>query len=308
MAGLSSLSLTEAGRAYLAQRDVARGLDAKTIERYSFSIGSFLTTPGLPDTVDGWDEQLLQANWDDWLYAMRKRELKAGSIRNYQNDIMIWLRWLYRRRYLRERLFDFLDCIPVDDDQVERPTATTADMRWMLEAAANGLNQLRDTALLEIMWGSGIRRGEAAELSRRDIRLDFGSGNHLAMVERSKTGKRRAVPLSGRAALALRDYMANTSGRPADSLFGMTRAAISLLFKRLSRRASRGRAPEDALWVTPHQMRRATANTLSDNGMDIEDVRVILGHKDIRETAKYAHAGAARRALLSYRDTDKVRR
>ncbi len=156
---------------------------------------------------------------------------------------------------------------------------------------------LRDTALLEFMYGSGCRVSEALDLTL--ARLDVDAGH--ATVE-GKGGKHRLVPISAYAAVALRAYLER--GRPAllrPGAKAAVRAAVFLNVRGgiLSRQGWFGQLREHALAagitrsISPHKLRHSFATHLLEGGADLRVVQALLGHADISTTQVYTHVSTA---------------
>jgi integrase/recombinase XerD len=166
-----------------------------------------------------------------------------------------------------------------------------------LVEAANGTEPrtLRDRALVELLYGAGLRVGEAVGLDRTAVDLD----ERLVRCT-GKGGKERIVPIGRRAADALRRYLAR--GRPfldrrhRPELFlnaqggALTRAGAFLILRRLAEKA--GLEPER---VHPHLLRHSFATHLLEGGADLRSVQEMLGHADLATTEIYTHVSAGRR-------------
>jgi integrase/recombinase XerD len=163
--------------------------------------------------------------------------------------------------------------------------------------AANGTTprSLRDRALIELLYGGGLRVGEAVALERGDIDLE-------ARIVRciGKGDKERVVPLGTQAIEALRRYLSR--GRPyldrrrRPEIFlnaqggALTRAGAFLVVRRLAARA--GLDPER---VHPHLLRHSFATHLLEGGADLRSVQEMLGHSDLGTTEIYTHVSDRRR-------------
>jgi len=151
--------------------------------------------------------------------------------------------------------------------------------------------RLRDAAVLELLYSSGLRVGELAALDRPDLRLDLG----VARVSQGKGGKERVVPVGAKAAQALERYLA---ARPA-LLAGSAGEAAALFLNNVGGRLSvRGvqkivAANQDGLAIGrrigPHALRHAMATHLLEGGADLRSVQEMLGHASLSTTQKYLH-------------------
>jgi len=148
----------------------------------------------------------------------------------------------------------------------------------------------RDTAVLEILYGSGLRVAEVCGLRPVDIDLD-----RARLTVWGKGSKQRTVPLSAPAVAALRTWLA--AGRsvlvdadtPADAVFVNRRAHP--LTPRDVRRILDRRAAGPA---HPHALRHTFATHLLDGGADLRAVQELLGHADLATTQLYTHVSRER--------------
>lgn len=145
---------------------------------------------------------------------------------------------------------------------------------------------LRDHAILELLYGGGLRVGEICALRVEDLHLDVGR----AQV-RGKGDKERIVPLGQSAVNALERYLA--LGRPALLDKGMQR---TLFLSVRGRPLTRGRVWEmvrassgTGVKASPHMLRHSYATHMVDHGADLRTVQTLLGHADIATTQVYTH-------------------
>ena len=175
-------------------------------------------------------------------------------------------------------------------------TLSAAEAERLVEAARGTTpRDLRDAALVELLYGSGLRISEALGLERGAVELD----DRLVRCV-GKGGKERVVPVGRRAAEALRRYLAR--GRPyldrrhRPELFlnarggPLTRAGAFLILRRLAERA--GLEPDR---IHPHLLRHSFATHLLEGGADLRSVQEMLGHADLSTTELYTHVTDRRR-------------
>jgi integrase/recombinase XerC len=147
---------------------------------------------------------------------------------------------------------------------------------------------LRDTAVLELLYGAGLRVSELCGLGPSDV--DLGGGLVTVLGKRSKI---RRVPLGEAAIAAIRAYLAagrtNLSGplTPPDALFLNRRGRR--LTPRDARRILEGRLLSDGRAISPHTLRHAYATHLLEGGADLRAVQELLGHADVATTQLYTH-------------------
>jgi integrase/recombinase XerD len=147
---------------------------------------------------------------------------------------------------------------------------------------------LRDRAMLELLYGGGVRVSELVDLRVEDLSLQQGQ-----VLVRGKGDKERIVPLGRPALAAIEAYLER--GRPGllrrpgvAELFlsgrghGLTRQAVWMLVKKSNHRAS------------PHVLRHSCATHMVEHGADLRTVQILLGHADIATTQVYTHLALGR--------------
>ncbi len=157
------------------------------------------------------------------------------------------------------------------------------------ERAASGEPlALRNLALLELLYGSGLRATELVSLPRRAVRPD-----QPFLILRGKGDKERLVPVSSRADAAVRNWLSHVA-ETSPWLFPSGKSHLSRvrLFQLVRGMAAlAGIAPDR---VSPHVLRHAFATHLLAGGADLRVLQSLLGHADIATTQIYTHVDAAR--------------
>jgi integrase/recombinase XerD len=175
-------------------------------------------------------------------------------------------------------------------------TLSPGEAERLIEAAkGTAPRTLRDRALVELLYGAGLRVSEAVGLERGGVDLD----DRLVRTV-GKGDKERVVPIGRQAVDALRRYLAR--GRPfldrrhRPELFlnaqggPLTRAGAFLILRRLA--VSAGLDPAR---VHPHLLRHSFATHLLEGGADLRSVQEMLGHADLATTELYTHVSDRRR-------------
>lgn len=231
------------------------------------------------DTVTGRD-------LEPFALALRERGLAAATVRRRMAAARSLLRHRAREGAREAGVRD----IPLPRAPQAPPHALTAAQAIALvehpDATPLGL---RDRAVLELLYGAGLRVSEATGLRPADLDRDLG----LVRVT-GKGGRERIVPCGEQAVLAVERYLAR--GR---TLLGRRQAPDALLVNsRGGRLTRRGvflivRRHAEALglpdWVGPHALRHAFATHLVEGGCDLRTVQELLGHRRIATTAIYTH-------------------
>ncbi|QNN65504.1 tyrosine recombinase [Sphingomonas rhizophila] len=157
------------------------------------------------------------------------------------------------------------------------------------ERAASGQPlALRNLALLELLYGSGLRATELVALPRRAVR----AGQPFLML-RGKGDKERLVPVSSRAADAVANWV-KTAPSESSWLFPSGKSHLSRVRLYQLVRSMAGLAGIPPERISPHVLRHAFATHLLANGADLRVLQSLLGHADIATTQIYTHVDSAR--------------
>lgn len=171
----------------------------------------------------------------------------------------------------------------LDEDEVERMFEAAGH-----RAASGGRIALRNLALLELLYGSGLRASELVSLPRGALRK-----GQPFLILRGKGSKERLVPISSRAEQAVekwREHVPQTSAWLFPS--GKKHLSRVRLFQLVrSMAADAGISPER---VSPHVLRHAFATHLLAGGADLRALQSLLGHADIATTQIYTHVDSGR--------------
>jgi len=267
------------------------GLARNTLESYRRDIGQFGTW-----LVERRGHALLGAGKADVLEYLAYR-VKAKSRARTTARLLSSLKRFYRYA-VREGRVDADPTLTIAAPKLVRglpKTLTEADVERLLTApdVATDLG-LRDRAMLEVLYATGLRVTELVDLHVSQVSQDMGVVRVMG-----KGAKERIVPL-GEEALAwlaqyLRSSRANLLGaRGTQALFVTARA------DRMTRQAfwhniSRyGRKAGIAAPISPHVLRHAFATHLINHGADLRVVQLLLGHSDISTTQIYTHVARER--------------
>ena len=168
--------------------------------------------------------------------------------------------------------------------------------RAEMEAAAGNAAAVRNLALIELLYGSGLRATELVSLPLSAVPRDAPF-----LTVTGKGGATRLVPVGARALEALGRWLSlRPAATPSRWLFPsgtkgqhLTRVRLFQLLKALA-----GRAGLDPAAISPHVLRHAFATHLLEGGADLRVLQTLLGHADISTTQIYTHVDAARLVAL----------
>jgi integrase/recombinase XerD len=236
-----------------------------------------------------------------YLGRLRARGLKPASVARRLSALRSWLRHLVGEGELARD----------PTEHVERPRGSRPLPRTLARDAAEALVEspdagtprgVRDRALLEVLYATGMRASECLGLRVEDINLSAGY-----VVCTGKGRKQRLVPLGGEAARWVTRYLeaarprfvrgrdcgrlfVNPSGRP------LSRQSLWKIVRRAATAAGIRRR------VSPHVLRHSFASHLLEGGADLRAVQAMLGHADIATTQIYTHlpSSALRRLYDRY--------
>lgn len=271
---------------FLAWLTVEKGLSANTRAAYAADLGRYLDhleqlKRDVPDAVTS-------ADIAGFLSHERVRGLAPRSRARLLSAIRMFHRFLLIERYastnpvsvieaprIMQKLPDFLNAAEVDA---------------LLVSTAGGRSEdLRDRAMLELLYATGLRVSELVNLKKREINLEVG---YLMTV--GKGNKERLVPVGEMARQRIREYLeqARQHQDPHDQseyLFlsrlgeAMTRQAFWNIIKKRALLAGIRTS------ISPHTLRHSFATHLLANGADLRSVQMMLGHADLSTTQIYTH-------------------
>ena len=238
------------------------------------------------------DRRLLRS----YLVHLTDRELAARTIARRTSALRRYFRWQARTGRipadpsLSLRAPRGTGRLPklLHDDQLQQVLVGAPDLGGR-DAPHEQARRWRDDAVLEVLYGSGLRVAELCGLRRSDLDLD---GSRVRVW--GKGAKERQVPLSEPSIVALRRWL--DSGRPqlapasvGDAVFVNLRG--NRLTPRDVRRILDRRSPEP---THPHALRHTFATHLLDGGADLRSVQELLGHEDLATTQIYTHVSRER--------------
>jgi integrase/recombinase XerD len=174
-------------------------------------------------------------------------------------------------------------------------TLSRADVDRLFAAIAGRLardpvdpRDLRLAALIELLYGSGLRATELVSLPRAAVAPD-----RPYLILRGKGGKERLVPISDRARVAVAAWRAHVdAARPFLFPSGKTHLSRVRLHQLVKALAAEAGIPPDR--ISPHVLRHAFATHLLEGGADLRALQAMLGHADIATTEIYTHVDASR--------------
>jgi integrase/recombinase XerD len=242
-----------------------------------------------------------------WIASMRADGLAPATIARRASAVRAYFRHLVLIGSKTENPAASLQ-LPRRPRTIPRALSPAETDRLIEAATGSTPRTLRDRALVELLYGAGLRVSEAVGLDKASVAIEERVVRVLG-----KGGKERLVPLGRPAAEAVRRYLA--LGRPhldrryRPELFlnarggPLTRAGAFLILRRLAEKA--GLEPGR---VHPHLLRHSFATHLLEGGADLRSVQEMLGHADLGTTERYTHVSDRRRRDVYFRAHPHARR
>lgn len=271
------------------------GLAANTLAAYRRDLQGYAATLRAADLNASTQLDL------ESFFAAQHASTKASTANRRLTVFKRYFRWALREGLVARD--PTLKLLPAKRAARLPKSLTEAQVEALLAApdTAQALG-LRDRAMLELMYASGLRVSELVSLRMFDI----SRGEHVVRVL-GKGAKERLIPFGEVAALWLQRYLETArpellAGRSSDDLFvtvrgahpgtAMTRAMFWLVVRRYATAAGIGQH------LSPHTLRHAFATHLLNHGADLRAVQLLLGHADISTTTIYTHIARERLAAL----------
>jgi integrase/recombinase XerD len=276
--------------AYLDELRVGRRLSPRTLDAYARDLGDYAAF-AVERSLGGWADASLTFV-DAYFAVLAGRRLSVATVSRRRSALKGFHAFLVRHRHAESQP---LDRLPSPRRERRLPHALgLADIENLLaQPQGDDPLALRDRAMLELAYASGLRVSELCGLEARRVDLDERS-----LIVSGKGAKERAVPFGRSAERALRDYLerarprlAARSRRPAhaDTVFLNARGGTlsRMGFWKILRGHARGAGL--AARVHPHTLRHSFATHLLQGGADLRVVQELLGHASVATTAIYTH-------------------
>jgi len=269
---------------FIAYMDLERGLSKNTRENYQRDLdqaAAYLDKHGVSDWRSVNESQI-----SEWLRYLSRRNIAAASLARKLTAIRVFARYLVREN-IRSDDFSVLLTGPKLSRRLPETLTAEEITRLMQSPQGGDPASLRDRALMELFYSSGLRVSELASLNIQQVDLDQG---FLRVF--GKGSKERVVPVGGRASDAVKAYL--ESGRPhfvkaktGSQLFlnnrgsSLSRVRLWMIVQSYAKRAGITKA------VKPHLLRHSFATHLLSGGADLRAIQEMLGHASIATTQIY---------------------
>ena len=266
-----------------------KGLAPNSISAYSRDLERFIAYSGGPDVPTPTAQDHVQG----YLDSLYRDGLSARSVARHLTTIRNFYRHLQREKTVEENPADLLASPKIGQSLPHYLNA--ADLERLLDAPpAEKPIGLRDRAMLQLVYASGLRVTELCGVELSDLNLSLG---YIRVT--GKGSKQRLVPMGRSAIAAIEEYLSGgrpaiLKGRASRYLFvtgrgsKMTRQAFWKLL------AVHGKSCGLFHNLSPHVLRHTFATHLLEGGADLRSLQTMLGHADIGTTQIYTHVARGR--------------
>lgn len=274
---------------FLNYLSVEKGLAQNTLDAYRQDLShydAFLKKEKVADWSKVTRTHILK-----FLNAESKRGLESSSIARGLVSVKLFHRFLTKERYVAEDVTSVLESPKLWKKLPHFLTSQEMDAILKMPDAKTA-GGIRDRALLECLYATGMRVSELTELTAENVYLD-----NKFIKCRGKGNKERLVPIGSVAVAACQTYLTRVRAKlktKTPHFFlgrsgkGLTRQFVWQMIKKYARLA--GITKE----ITPHTFRHSFATHLLEHGADLRVVQELLGHADISTTQIYTHVSGNR--------------
>jgi len=243
------------------------------------------------------------SNWLETAGGRRPEEITAENVRRYR---LFLTRFSDKNNLTLKRvtqsyhliaLRSFLKWLVKNDvkvlapEKIELPKADSRSLKFLTneqverllsQPLISDLPGLRDKAILELLYSTGLRVSELTKLDRDKVNLKTGEFGVIG-----KGGRQRVVFISSRAAYWLEKYLAKRKDNLPPLFLGKdSRVSVRSIQRIVEKYCRQAKLP---VKITPHGLRHSFATDLLSSGADIRSVQEMLGHKNIATTQIYTH-------------------
>lgn len=270
---------------YLDYILVERGLSENTLDAYSVDLSKFLNYLEVNNLNL---KEIKRKDIDNFILDLKNADLKPISIYRIIAAIKSFYKYLVSHGYLEKNPVKVVR-FPKLWERIPEVLSLHEIEELLSKPNGKSALSLRNKAILELMYATGMRVSEVVDLKVSDIDLDLG-----ILRCHGKGNKERILPLGGRACKAISRYLKKSrpklekSNYPAELFLsrlgkGISRQSIWKIIKKYSKKCNINKN------ITPHTIRHSFATHLLERGADLRIVQELLGHSDISTTEVYTH-------------------
>ena len=253
---------------YLSELKNIKNYSNNTISSYSFDITQFL------------ESEINYKELSKYLRFLNERGYSKTSINRKITSVNSFLTWCQKNSYVNQLEVKKAKSLKIDK---KLPSILTANyINKLLDELPSSTNKdLRDKAILELMYSSGLRVSEVSDLSIDDVK----SNNSVKVLGKGR--KERVLPITKRSLSAINNYILNSRNNLSNEKSN-NYLFLGVRGGKLSDREIR-RIVSLRVGTFPHSIRHTFATHLLEGGADLRIVQEMLGHKDPSTTQIYTH-------------------
>ena len=253
---------------YLSELKNIKNYSNNTISSYSFDITQFL------------ESEINYKELSKYLRFLNERGYSKTSINRKITSVNSFLTWCQKNSYVNQLEVKKAKSLKIDK---KLPSILTANyINKLLDELPSSTNKdLRDKAILELMYSSGLRVSEVSDLSIDDVK----SNNSVKVLGKGR--KERVLPITKRSLSAINNYILNSRNNLSNEK-SHNYLFLGVRGGKLSDREIR-RIVSLRVGTFPHSIRHTFATHLLEGGADLRIVQEMLGHKDPSTTQIYTH-------------------
>ena len=280
------MTVDELKREFLEYTELTKGRSVKTIENYDRYLTRFFAFAKVKSANDITEEKIREFR----LWLNRQNGTAGNSMkRRTQNYYLIALRAFLKflvRRGVKAMPPERIELAKVPERSID--LITSAELERLMKAPdSDDLKAIRDRAIMELLFSTGLRVSELCSLNSdldlsRDELSVRGKGDKVRVVFISPEAK-KAVSAYLKARKDMEEALFVNYGRGSAKPGRLTPRAVELIIKKYAVKAG------ITSKVTPHVLRHSFATDLLENGADLRSVQALLGHANIQTTQIYTH-------------------
>jgi len=220
-----------------------------------------------------------------WITQLHRQGLKSRSLQRKLSS----LRSFYRYQ-IKHQLISSNPAIEIRAPKESKPLPQTLDIEMvsqLLDIKGDDFITVRDRAILELFYSSGLRLAELASLSVADINTD-----EALLRVTGKGNKTRLIPIGSKAMTAIKEWLTHRSlvNRLRIETLFLSKQGKAISHRNIQLRISHWQMKQDVpQTVHPHKLRHSFASHLLQSSGDLRAVQEFLGHSDISSTQVYTH-------------------
>ncbi|GGH69110.1 tyrosine recombinase XerD [Compostibacillus humi] len=270
---------------------IEKGLSDNTLQSYARDLQSYLAYMQRKEQKTNWN-QVTRENIMGFLYSLKDANKSSATISRHISSIRSFHQFLIREQLVRKDV-----SIHIETPKKERKlpdVLSQKEIEFLLDIKETNILDIRNKAMLELLYATGIRVSELIALKVSDLHLTMGFVQVFG-----KGSKERIVPIGDAAIKATEKYLTAARGKllsdNTESTLFVNRNGKPLSrqgFWKILKKVAKEKGIHKT--ITPHTLRHSFATHLLENGADLRVVQEMLGHEDISTTQIYTHVTKAR--------------